>query len=113
MNSITNLTPQQLRNAAEIQEQILSLQQELSQILGSEATPPTDTETRRRQISPEGLERIRAAQRRRWAVAGSINSKKQRTDKPKRTMSAAGRARIAAALRARWRAAKRAGRSVL
>ena len=33
----TNLTPQQLRKAADIQERILTLKSELSQILGSPA----------------------------------------------------------------------------
>ena len=37
MNSLTDLSPKQLRQAADIQEQIQGLQQQLTEILGTPA----------------------------------------------------------------------------
>jgi hypothetical protein len=53
MNSITNLTPGQLRKAADIQEKIQSLQSELNQILGASA-PAEICRTRDTQEDLEG-----------------------------------------------------------
>jgi hypothetical protein len=112
MNTITNVTPEQLRNAADIQEQIISLQQELTEILCSEGA--SAGATTRRRISARGLANIRAGARKRWAAALRVKrGSKQRQAKRKSPMSAAGKARIAAALKARWAAAKRAGRNAL
>src|SRR5437899_915438 len=104
MNSITHLTPHQLRQAADMQERILALQNELESLLGSSGSTATHTGTAfspKRRLSAKGLANIRAGARKRWA--------KERTEngidggsKPRRKMSPAGRARIAAQLRARW-----------
>ena len=112
MNSITNLTPQQLRHAADIQEQIQALQNELSDLLGNHETGPTGKTKGRRRVSPQGLANIRAGARRRWAAARAGKTNRP-AGKRRGKMSTAGRARIAAALRARWAAAKRAGRNAL
>ncbi|HLH56270.1 MAG TPA: hypothetical protein VKY92_21965 [Verrucomicrobiae bacterium] len=114
MNGITNLTPQQLREAADLQQRILDLQNELQQLLGGSSSTPSVTTTSRggRRLSPEGLARIREAARRRWARERATNGASA-SSKPRRKMSAAGRARIAAMLRARWAAAKKAGRNAL
>src|ERR1039457_7184950 len=70
--TMINATPQQLRKAADIQEKIQSLQEELGQLLGGETSTPAQT-----------------------TEAPTSKRKKYR-------MSAAGRARIAAGARARW-----------
>ena len=111
MNAITHLTPRQLRQAADIQEKVLALQNELEQLLGSSSYTPVTGGTKRR-LSAQGLANIRAGARKRWAKERAENGGGS-TAKPRRRMSAAGRARIAAMLRARWAAAKRAGRNAL
>ena len=84
--SITNLTPSQLRRAAELKEKIDSLEQELAGLLGASAAVIGTVATKgkkskfgpeaiariragqkARKMSPEGLARIRAAQKARWA----------------------------------------------
>lgn len=65
MNSIATLSPQQLRRAADIQERIQTLQEELSKLLG---TPVGGRGAgRKRNISAAGRARIAAATRARWA----------------------------------------------
>jgi len=110
MNAITHLTPHQLRQAADLQEKVLALQNELEKLLGSGAYTPTAGGSKRR-LSAQGLANIRAGARKRWAKERSESA--NGVTKPKRRMSAAGRARIAAMLRARWAAAKRSGRNAL
>lgn len=113
MISFSQLTPSQLRHAASIQEQILSLQEELSAILGAEEPDvPEETKTGRR-LSARGLANIRSAAKRRWAAVHAAQEGNGGKPKRKGAMSDAGRARIAAALKARWAAAKRAGRNAL
>jgi len=117
MNSITNLTAQQLRRAADLQEQIQSLREELAEILSSPIAPPsraTAAKAPKRQISAAGKARIAAAARARWARYRAAKPKSARpASNPKRTISAAGRARIAAVARARWARAKASGRNRL
>lgn len=110
---IANLTPEQLRNAADLQERIQSLQQELAELLGSGPEAVSVRPSGRRKLSAQGLANIRAGARKRWAAFkkgnGVVSKGSRRSDK----MSAAGRARIGEALRARWAAAKRSGRNAL
>lgn len=110
MNSIKDLTPRQLRQAADIQERILGLQQELEQLLPTGSKPSVGRGARKRRLSAQGLANIRAGARRRWA-----NNRSENGARPvrRRKMSAAGRARISAMLKQRWAAAKRAGRKAL
>ena len=119
---VINLSPAQLRKAAELKERIDSLTSELASILGGASSlnpQPLPPKSGRRQMSAAGRARIAAAARARWAkVRGSAaNSDKRNqaaTDsKPRRRMSAAARARIAAAAKARWAKAKAAGKSRL
>ena len=113
MNSATSLTPQQLRMAADIQERILDLQSELSQLLGdSSSYAPRQTGGKRR-LSPEGLANIRAGARKRWAKARAQNGTSAPAGRKRRTMPPSARAAIAARMRARWAAAKRSGRNAL
>jgi hypothetical protein len=101
-----NATPQQLRKAADLQEKIQSLQEELAQLLGAPAQPPSRAPGKRK-LSAQGLANIRAGVRKRIAAKAKI------APQPKRKFSAAGRARLAALAKARWAKARRAGRSRL
>jgi hypothetical protein len=117
--SLINLTPSQLRHAADLKEKIESLQHELSRLHvstdGAASTTASTTapaKRARRKISAAGIARIRAAQKARWAKV-KAGAAKPAAAKPgkrgPRKMSAAARAKIAAAARARWarvRAAK-------
>jgi hypothetical protein len=107
--SLINLTPAQLRHAADLKEKIESLQHELSRLhVSTDGAVSTAAPAKRarRKISAAGIARIRAAQKARWAkVKGAAKPGKRGP----RKMSAAARAKIAAAARARWarvRAAK-------
>jgi hypothetical protein len=119
---ITNLSPRQLRQAADLQERILELRNHLGEILGGEIPVPFATETPqapkkgRRKMSAEGRARIAAAQRARWAAKRAEAKPKAtsvRPTKPKKKMSAAAKAKISAAAKARWKKAKAAGKSRL
>src|SRR5689334_4511824 len=110
MNSMTNLSPQQLRRAADVQERILSLQNELSRLLGTARTAPAAEAPRRKKLSRKAHANIAAAARRRWA---KLKRKIGGAPKRRRKLSAAARARLSAIARARWQKAKAAGRGRL
>ena len=74
MNSLINLTPQQLRQAADLQERIVALQSELASLLGGSQPAAPGVGGGKPRISAAGLERIRAAQRLRWAKARAAKS---------------------------------------
>ena len=67
--NITSLSPTQLRKAADIQEKIQSLQEELGQLLGGEVSTPTQTTEapKKRKFSAYTRAKMRAAQKARWA----------------------------------------------
>ena len=114
MNSLlTDLSPRQLREAADLQERIQSLQQELSQVLGPVARPDhAATTPQKRKMSPAAIAKIRAAAKARWAA----KKRKQpiaSAHKPKGSMSAAAKARLSAIAKARWKKARAAGRTAL
>jgi hypothetical protein len=115
--SITSLSPQQLRQAADLKEKIDGLQVQLNEILGSEVSPLITTQgpkKGRRKISAEGRARIAAAQKARWAKVRSESGSKQASGsptKPKRHISAALRKARSEAMKARWAKARRAGKS--
>ena len=68
MDSIINLSAQQLRCAAAIKEQIQSLENELGQLFGSSANPVGGAAPKkRRKMSAAGRARISAAAKARWA----------------------------------------------
>jgi hypothetical protein len=107
MNSIATLTPTQLRQAADIQEKIQSLQEELNSILGGGETPtPVATEApehpKKRGMSAAGRARIGAAARARWAKLRAEKGEVDVARKPKRKMSAKGLANIRAGVAKRW-----------
>jgi hypothetical protein len=116
MNSLTTLSPIQLRKAADIQERILKLQDELQEILGAPAeTPalPLAEPKKRKKMSAAGRARIAAAARARWAALRGEKTTKQEPAQVKRHMSAASRAAIAAAAKARWAKVKASGKRSL
>lgn len=110
MNLIANLSAKQLRRAADIQEKIAALQDELTSYFGGSASSPAKAPRRKSRMSAAGRARIIAAQKARWA---KVKSGKRPAAKRKRTMSAAARAKIAAAARARWARAKASGKKSL
>ena len=106
--SIINLTPSQLRKAAQLKEQITKLQGELNQLAGAPAAKTTVSKpAKKHKMSAAGKARIVAAQKARWA---KIKAAKPATPvkKVKRTMSAAAKAKISAAAKARWAKVKAA-----
>jgi hypothetical protein len=116
MNSITQLSPTVLRQAADLQERIESLQEELGQLLSGEVSAPAqpaEAPLERRKFSAAAKARMRAAQRARWAKIKGTTASATPEQKPKRKMSAAGRAAISAAAKARWAKARKGGKSRL
>lgn len=108
MNSLTTLSPQQLRRAAQIKERLDGLQNQFNHILRTSAeNSAAKAPRKKRKISAAGIARIKAAQKARWAKG------KPAVHKLKRKMSAAARAKIAAAAKARWAKIKAAGRKRL
>jgi hypothetical protein len=132
-----NITPTQLRKAADIQEKIQSLQKELGQLLGATAESTTTEAPRRRKFSASARARMKAAQKARWAkiktartpkkrklsaqaianiragVAKRMAAKGKPVKKARRGMSPAAKAKMAALMKARWAKVKKAGKSKL
>jgi len=107
-----NATPQQLRKAADIQEKIQALQNELAEILGDEVpTPAQTTETPKKyKFSAAARAKMRAAQKARWAkIKGTTPSIEPAPAPKKRKMSAQGLANIRAGVAKRMAAQARAG----
>jgi hypothetical protein len=106
-----NITPTQLRKAADIQERIQSLQEELGQLLGGEVSTPAQRNEapRKRKFSAAARARMRAAQKARWARIKGIAPEAEPAQKPKRKMSAQGLANIRAGVAKRMAAQARAG----
>ena len=100
MNSLINLSAQQLRRAAGIKDKIDGLQDKLNRILGA-TTENQKAPRKKRKMSRAARAKIAAAQKARWAKAKGNVSGVQPT-KGKRTMSAAARKKISAAAKARW-----------
>ena len=113
MNLITGLSPKALRKAADLQEKLLLLQEELGQLLGGGVSAPaqtTETPKKKWKFSAASRAKMRAAQKARWAKIKGTTSSATPEQKPKRKMSAAGRAAISAAAKARWAKARKAGK---
>ena len=119
MNSITDLSVQQLLQAANLKEKIETLENELNQLLGSSAeagsaSGATSAPKKRGGMSAAGKARIVAAQKARWAKIHAAKSAVKPAAKPakvavaaksakkKFVMSAAAKAKISAAAKARW-----------
>jgi hypothetical protein len=105
------ITAQQLRRAANIQERIQSLKNELGQLLGFfvQSVSEAPTKPKKRRMSAAGRAAIAAVARARWAkIKGTRPARKL-----KRKLSAAGRARLSALAKARWKKAKARGKATL
>ena len=112
-SNMINITPAQLRKAADLQEQIQELQHELNQILSGEVpvpAQPTEAPKKKGEMSAAGRAAISAAAKARWAKRKGISFTitPKRSDEPAPTMkpkiqrSAAWRAAVSAAAKARW-----------
>ena len=104
MSSIINLTPKQLRQAADVQEKIQELQDELNQLLGGTARVPTAAPEapRKRKVSVAARAKMAAAQRERWArIKGTTASTVPEAPK-KKQVNEARLAALAKAREARW-----------
>ena len=113
-SSITNLSAQQLRRAANIKDKIQSLEYELLRIFGASIKPVVAVAPKKkRKMSATGRAKIAAAARARWAKVKGRKSAAKPFKKARRKMSAAARAKIAAAARARWKTAKAQGKNSL
>lgn len=116
MSSI-NLSAQQLRQAADLKEKIVALENQLSQLLGSTATTVAKAPKKKGGMSAAGRASVAAAQKARWAkVKGAKPAVKvvvSPSPKKKGGISAEGRARMAAAAKARWAKVKAAGKKSL
>jgi hypothetical protein len=101
-----NITPQQLRKAADIQEKIQSLQEELGQLLGSETSTPAQSADapKKRKFSAAARAKMRAAQKARWAKIKGAAPSAIPAQKSKRKMSAQGLANIRAGVAKRMAA---------
>lgn len=79
-NSIVDLTPAQLRRAAEIKEKIAALQTELSRLLEG-AKPSTAKGGKQSKMSPAARAKIGAAQKKIWAKRKANARKTDKTGK--------------------------------
>jgi hypothetical protein len=106
-----NITPTQLRKAADVKERIDALQNELTELLSGEAsTPAQATEAPRKyKFSGAARAKMRAAKKARWARIKGIAPSARPAQKPKRKMSAQGLANIRAGVAKRMAAQARAG----
>ena len=140
--TMINITPTQLRKAADIQERIQSLQEELGQLLGGSVHSMPQSKHPGSKFSAAARAKMRAAQKARWAkikgtapsppapepkrkmsaqglaniragVAKRMAAKGKAVQKPKIQRSAAWRAAVSAAAKARWAKVKAAGKSRL
>jgi hypothetical protein len=127
--NIATLTPQQLRNAAALKENIDALQDQLNELLGGEVSAPglapqapangrrKKAGKRRKKVSAEGRANISAAAKARWAARRMGQKSAMAAAEPgppvkrKRKMSAAHRRALSLAAKARYARARRAAKS--
>jgi hypothetical protein len=110
MSLITNLTSQQLRQAASLKDKIQSLEKEFSRILGSPTKPVTHTVPKRKfKMSAAAKAKISAAAKARWAKVKGKSS----APKTKSKMSEAARKKLSDAAKARWAKIKAASKKKL
>ena len=79
--SLINLSPAQLRHAADLKEQIASLSQELSQLSGAQAATvaaPAIAPAKKSGMSAAGRAKIAAAAKLRWAKINAAKASKKK-----------------------------------
>jgi len=113
-SSLLDLSPAQLRRAAELKEKLEAIQSELVRLLGASSGSPAASLSARksRKMSAASIAKISAAARARWAKIKAARPAGGNL-KRKRHMSAATKAKLAAVARARWKKAKAAGKMAL
>ena len=106
--NIANLSPAQLRQAANLKEKIAALEKQLSSLTGASTPAAVKPVAKKGGMSAAGKARIAAAQKLRWAKVNAAKAKPAaaKPAKKKFTMSAAAKAKISAAAKARWAAKK-------
>jgi len=92
-----NLSPAQLRRAANLKEQMAKLERELRNILGAPSAAASTKGARK--MSASARAKLSAAAKARWA---KIKGKAKPAAKPRKKMSAAAKARLSAKLKAIW-----------
>lgn len=109
--NLFDLTPNQLKRAASIKEQIDRLNDELVKLLGGVSNERDGKKTGR--LSPASRARIAAAQRRRWAKVRKARADKSasKATVKKSKMSTAARARVSAQMKSYWRKKKKTGKT--
>ncbi len=122
---ITNVSPHNLRRAADLKEKIDGLLEQLHAILGGEVSthmasgPAAEPGRKKRKMTAAWRKALSHAQKARWAkVRATENGHKQEAQptsgtesKPKRYISPALRKARSEAMKARWAKARRAGKS--
>ena len=114
MTNLSTLTSAQFKRAAEIKDQIETLNSELAELLGQTEAGPVQPAIpvselvqgkRKYRLSAAGKAKKVAALKARWAKVNAGEPETKAEAKPvkrRRKMSAEGRARIALAAKARW-----------
>ena len=99
--NLLHLTPAQLRQAANIKEQMLELESELIKLSGSVVSQAlTVVKAAGKKMSIAAKAKLSAAAKARWAkIKGASVAPVKKT---KKTMSPAAKAKISAAAKARW-----------
>ena len=105
--SIINLSPTQLRQAADLKEKIANLNQQLAALFRSSAAPAPGQPakpvlSKKRGMSAAGKAKVAAAQKLRWAKIHAAKSVAAKPAHKKGKISPEGMARIIAASKARW-----------
>jgi hypothetical protein len=95
---VIDLTPQQLRQAANLKDQIASLEKQLQAILGQNGASQKPT-AKKPTMSAAGKARIVAAQKARWA---KIRGQKAAAAPGRNKMSTAAKAALSVKMKALW-----------
>ena len=107
--NLLDLTPEQLKRAASIKEQIEGLNKKLRAIVGAPATSAAAPKNNRA-MSVSVKKKIAATQKARWAslqrAKPSTDSVKPTVKAKKKRMSPGARAKLSAKLKAYWAAKK-------
>ena len=118
--SITSLSPQQLRQAADLKERIDGLQDQLNAILGGEVSTPNapgpaaEPGRKKRKMTAAWRKALSLAQKARWAAKrgeAPITTAPATVsqEKPKRKMTAAWKKALSLGQKARWAKTKGSG----
>ena len=107
--NLFDLTPEQLKRAASIKEQIDGLNKQLRGILGAPATSRASP-SKNRTMSVSVKKKIAATQKARWARLRRTKPASARPATKKTGISKATRAKLSAKLKAYWAAKKKTGK---